>query len=86
MDRVEIQSRPPSLSPGIPHPQRGRKRAPELNEGSLKHENKHCPKHTQQSIAVHTKSPETALQTLTRPTIENERRRPANQATRHLDL
>ncbi|WP_269781167.1 hypothetical protein [Actinomyces oris] len=29
---------------------------------------------------------ETALRTLTRPTIENERRRPANQATRHLDL
>ena len=29
---------------------------------------------------------ETALRTLTRPTIENERRRPAHQATRHLDL
>ena len=29
---------------------------------------------------------ETALRTLTRPTIEDERRRPAAQATRHLDL
>ncbi|RRD05017.1 hypothetical protein EII34_08875 [Arachnia propionica] len=29
---------------------------------------------------------ETALRTLIRPTIENERRRPAVQATRHLDL
>lgn len=29
---------------------------------------------------------ETALRTLTRPTIEDERRRPANQATRHLDM
>ncbi len=29
---------------------------------------------------------DTALRTLTRPTIENERRRPAAQATRHLDL
>ncbi|WP_180537432.1 hypothetical protein [Micrococcus luteus] len=29
---------------------------------------------------------ESALRTLTRPTIEDERRRPAAQATRHLDL
>ena len=36
MDRAEIQSCPPSLSPGIPRPERGRTRAPELNEGSLK--------------------------------------------------
>ena len=37
MDRAEIQSCPPSLSPRIPRPERSRTRAPELNEGSLKH-------------------------------------------------
>nr|WP_197709370.1 hypothetical protein [Tessaracoccus timonensis] len=29
---------------------------------------------------------ETALRTLTRPTVHDERRQPAHQATRHLDL
>ena len=37
MDRAEIQSCPPSLSPRLSHPERSRTRAPELNEGSLKH-------------------------------------------------
>lgn len=37
MDRAEIQSCSPSLSPRIPHPERGRTRAPGLNKGSLKH-------------------------------------------------
>ena len=60
MDRADIQSCPPSLSPGIPHPERGRTRAPELNEGSLKQENKHCPKNTQQSKAPGTRRPATA--------------------------
>ena len=46
MVRTEIQSSPPSLGPGIPHPERGRTRVPRLNEGSLKQENKHCPKNT----------------------------------------
>ena len=33
----------------IPHPERSRARTPELNEGSLKQENNHCSKNTQQS-------------------------------------
>jgi len=37
MDRAEIQSCPPSLSPRVSHPERSRTRTPELNEGSLKH-------------------------------------------------
>ncbi len=51
-DRAEIQSCPPSLSPGISHPERSRTRAPELNEGSLKHKTSTVRKTPSSPIAV----------------------------------
>ena len=45
MDRADIQSCPPSLSPGIPHPERGRTRAPGPEEDSLKHKQALTEKH-----------------------------------------
>ena len=45
MDRAEIQSCSPSLSPRVSHPERGRTRFPGLNEGSLKHKQALSEKH-----------------------------------------
>ena len=50
MDRAEIQSCSPSLSPRVSHPERSRTRFPGLNEGSLKHKQALSEKH----LAVHT--------------------------------
>ena len=50
MDRADIQSCPPSPSPGIPRPERGRTRFPGFNEGSLKHKQALSEKH----LTVHT--------------------------------
>ena len=49
MDRAEIQSCSPSLSPRVSHPERSRTRFPGLNEGSLKHKQALSEKH----LAVH---------------------------------
>ena len=45
MDRAEIQSCPPSLSPRVSHSRRGRKRVPGPEEGSLKHKQALSEKH-----------------------------------------
>ena len=45
MDRAEIQSCPPSLSPRVSHPERGRTRFPGPEEGSLKHKQALSEKH-----------------------------------------
>ena len=50
MDRADIQSCPPSPSPGIPRPERSRTRFPGFNEGSLKHKQALSEKH----LTVHT--------------------------------